>query len=458
MGILLILLMAAFCYFSGKDYQERKWNLFILTITLSTFINVGTAFTVYIIFTYSMVLQIMYLCVTIIHEKTKKLTVNRRVFYSFLLFIGSVAIGFVLLIIGTHDYLNIIPFSTAMDEVFMKTSSASKPIFGYSNISAFVILLIFCFFVFFSREFFTEDRWLYKTRMCFIGIFRVYFVCIVGEFILNNLVSPNLVRNIVMMLFGHSERGYDFSQQRNGFYSVNSLFSEPSYIIVSMFYYMLMLRKKQKSNSDILWNMVGVVALLLSGASTGLLLIPFAVVATIWSGKKPRLQMKIEMKKWLLIFAIGIATALIAYNQKEVLLSIFDSVIQKLLSYTDSTATNDYISGSIRQFGNSVVYAAFKDMPLWGYGLGTTRGYGIIPGALGTLGVVGCGTYCVFMKRACAVKIDFTGWILLMVFVAYTTSVLSVWYLYEPAILLLVYAVTCKGNEEKMGMMRGNVL
>lgn len=447
MGTILVLLMAVFCYLSGKNYQERKWNIFILTIAVSTFINVGTAFTAYIIFTYSMVLQIIYLCIDLLHGKIIRLRINRKDFYSFLFFIGSIAVGFAMLIIGVHNYLDIIPFSVSMDEVYMKTSSASKPVFGYSNISAFVILLIFCLFVFFSREFFVDDERIQKTRKSFIYIFRAYFVCVIGEFILNNLVSPNLVRNVVMMIFGQSERGYAFSQQRNGLYSVNSLFSEPSYIIVSLFYYMLILRKQQKSNVDILWNFVGIVALLLSGASTGLLLVPFAVISTIWSGKKPSLRIKIDLKKCFFLFAIGMATVSIIYNQKEVLLLILDSVVQKLLAYIYKSVTNDYISGSIRQFGNSVVYAAFIDMPLWGYGLGTTRGYGIIPGALGTLGIIGCGAYCNFMKRACAIKIDFIGWIILVIFIAYTSSVLSVWYLYEPAILLLCFSITCKGNK-----------
>lgn len=452
MGTIVILLIAASCYLHGKNYQEKKWNIFMLTIAVSTFINVGTAFSAYIIFTYSMELQIIYVCIDLLHGKMKRLKLNRKVFYSFLVFIGSIVVGFSMLIIGTHKYLDIIPFSTSIDEVFMGTSTGSKPIFGYPNISAFIILILFCIFVFSSREFFADAKWIYKTRRYFISIFRAYFVCVIIEFIFNNFISSDLIRNIVMMIFGQSERGYAYSQQRNGFYSVNSLFSEPSYIIVTIFYYMLILRKQQKSNQDIIWNLIGIVALLVSGASTGFLVIPFAVLATMWSGRKPAIRNKINTKKWIFLLIIGIATTLIIYNQRDLLLSIFDSVVQKIQAYINPDITNDYISGSIRQFGNSIIYAAFKDMPLFGYGLGTTRGYGIIPGALGTLGIIGCGTYCIFIYRACSLKIDFTGWIILAIFVMYATSALSVWYLYEPAILLLCFSVTCKGNKEAVNI------
>ena len=430
MGVALILIADAACYMSGRNYQEKKWRMFILTIVVSTFINVGTAFQFRIVFSYSMVLQLLYVFIDLLHRK--RLRFNGGVAASFVLFILSVAAGFVLLLSGLHRYLPIV--------------SASVPQFGYDNISAFVILLLFCAFALASRTFFKDEYWVRKTRNSFIKIYRVYFVCIIVEFILNNFVSPNLVRNLAMTIFGEPTRGYMFSQQRNNMYSINSLFSEPSYVVVSLFYFAIILRKHEKSGRDIIWNAIGILCMILSGASMGIAVIPFAVLTTVWSGKRPNFNIKLHKRRLAMLAAVGVAGVIVVYTQRDTLSLVLDSVVQKFSAYLFSDIRNEYLSGTIRQFGNSLAYAAFLDMPLFGYGLGTTRGYGIIPGALAALGTVGCITYGFFMKKVCCVETDFTGWVILLIFLAYGTSVLSVWYLYEPTILLLFFAVTGNGD------------
>ena len=91
MGIALILIAAAACYISGGTYQEKKWRMFILTIAVSTFINMAMAFQFHIAFSYTMVLQLLYVLIDLLFGKSGR--VSKRAASSFILFILSIGLG-----------------------------------------------------------------------------------------------------------------------------------------------------------------------------------------------------------------------------------------------------------------------------------------------------------------------------------------------------------------------------
>jgi hypothetical protein len=78
-------------------------------------------------------------------------------------------------------------------------------------------------------------------------------------------------------------------------------------------------------------------------------------------------------------------------------------------------------------------------MPLLGVGVGTTRGYGIIIGVLVTFGICGIAAYLNFWNSA--LKFTLKDRLpLLLIVLAYSSSVLSVWYVYYFA-FIPVFAV-----------------
>ncbi|CZQ91318.1 hypothetical protein [Trichococcus collinsii] len=445
-GFILVCVISLLLYITAESHIEGRWRLYILAIGTSTFINIGTVGTIGITFTYTIIVQIIYICISIFLKcKLRKSTIRKMG-----LFLCSIAVGLLFLVL-LKDYLPIIPYSITMDDVYFGTKSATLPMVGHANWEHLIILLIFCIFVILSEDFFTAPQWISKTKSIIIKIFRIFFVIAIIEFLVNNLIDANLIRTITMGIFGTPMRGYDYSQERNGMQSVMVLFSEPSYFVVSITYFMMMATTAEKKSKDIIWNIIGMIALMLSGSSMGMLLIPLAVFATIWSGElslKKTLG-KTNASKLLLWYAIIGGIVVIVYSSSDTILTLIDSVVQKTTTYISSEKIDGYLSGSIRQFGNEYAYNAFYDKPLFGYGIGTTRGYGIIPGALATLGVAGCLTYFIFMKHVCRITLDAPRILLLVIFLLYATSILSVWYLYEPMILLVFLSLNNRDKNRK---------
>lgn len=77
---------------------------------------------------------------------------------------------------------------------------------------------------------------------------------------------------------------------------------------------------------------------------------------------------------------------------------------------------------------------AFRQSPILGVGIGTTRGYGILSGLLANFGVLGVAALLYFVHKV--VSFCLKGkWILFIILMVYISIILSVWYVYMPALI-----------------------
>ena len=91
---------------------------------------------------------------------------------------------------------------------------------------------------------------------------------------------------------------------RNNLYTVMLLFSEPSYVVVTIAYYMLAFTQKHWYASDTLWLFASMVAMVLSGASSGLYLLPMALLVLVVKALGFK---KGSIKRWMWAGAVLLA-------------------------------------------------------------------------------------------------------------------------------------------------------
>ena len=203
-----------------------------------------------------------------------------------------------------------------------------------------------------------------------------------------------------------------------------------------------MFTKQERTKKDIIWNIVGMMALLSTSSGSAIVIIPFALVSTIWNGRFS--LKKIKIRKQHLILWGGMVLLAICFMcfEYNAIYELLKSINDKIVAYIVGTEAEKLsASGAIRKYGNELIYNVFFSQPLFGYGIGSARGYGVLPGMLGTMGIVGIYTYWRLMKSVFRIRLNEQSIFLLVVSCLYATSVLSIWYIYEPMIILVFYAI-----------------
>ena len=438
-GTILMILFAICILISDKSKKVVGWRLFVFTIFISTFINVCTAGKLGVVsITYSMVLQMIFIVWSI---AVKNFKLYWKDMGALALFGTSIIISYVLLILGKDTEL-VVPFDTSIDNVYSGKSIAIVPHFGAQQESAMIVLFIFIVFLLMAKEYLIDKEWRDKSVNISIRIFRIYFIAIFVEFVINNFINEELVRKIVTFILGIPQDSVAYPQIRGGIYSVLTFFSEPSYAVVGIVYYLIMFTKQERTKKDIIWNIVGMMALLSTSSGSAIVIIPFALVSTIWNGRFS--LKKIKIRKQHLILWGGMVLLAICFMcfEYNAIYELLKSINDKIVAYIVGTEAEKLsASGAIRKYGNELIYNVFFSQPLFGYGIGSARGYGVLPGMLGTMGIVGIYTYWRLMKSVFRIRLNEQSIFLLVVSCLYATSVLSIWYIYEPMIILVFYAI-----------------
>jgi hypothetical protein len=146
------------------------------------------------------------------------------------------------------------------------------------------------------------------------------------------------------------------------------------------------------------------------------------------------------------IFLVSALTIFLLSKNDWVWDNILKRVFEKVYSYITLTksANASIVSGYIRRFGNQVCYDVLKTNPLFGVGIGTTRGYGLIPSMLATFGVVGSLALVNFYRVFINIKINKQNIISFIILIALLTAFFSSSHIYSFIIIAILISYNKK--------------
>lgn len=418
--------------------QEVQWKLFCMTLLISTFVNCGYAFKVgSITITYNVWCQILYIAGTVLFVNQKALIIRKKSFYSFFCFGVAIIAGLLILKYSNNKPL-IIPWTTRMDDVYYQLSKAEYPQIGYGNYLNLFYCIVFVVFLAMSVRFLYDETYVVRLIRNIMKFYKIFIVSMITEFFFNNLVSPTLIRTCVRAVTGIASYGYDAPQKRFGMYGILQLFNESSYFCLFIVLYLLLLVKGVTKQFNEKWICLSIIALLLSGATSAWIVIPIAILAIIKDVLKS--STKSGLINVLIMCAIFCIMAIVLFAvNNEYLSLVISGMANKVFTYLTGSYDSLAVSGSIRHMGNQYAYDAFSKSVLFGWGIGTMRSYGLLPSALGCFGVVGLLLIIKYLKEHCNLGINRKNIIAMIILVAYSSSILSVGYLYDPAIVLISF-------------------
>ena len=421
---------------TNETYSFQTYSLYYLIIW-TIFVNIGVGildrnpiFEFELLYVVGMLL-------------TRKVNIRKKVLATAICSLICICISFVHLLLGSK-LPNIIPMSERMDDAYyVGLGILSEAKFTSFNISQLIYYVLFVFIVAVSiPPLKAQDR---ENVLLYIKkAFHVFFIIWATEFVVNNLYSPEFIRNIVYFLFRVTDEARTYYPVfRNGYYGFDGFFTEQSYIGVMVIYYSIIYKNGLTTVKDLIWHFFSIGILLMNGSSTGLMLIPFALVIVLKQYGTAHNILKRRFK--YLMFSLGlivcIAAVAIFYGiQTGLLNTLVETLTTKLLAYItggSGYSTANQRSAAIRALGNQIARSAFIQCPLFGVGIGTTRAYGVIIGALTCSGIIGIIAHFSFIKTTFSVKISMKNIVLLVIVLLYLYMTLMPWYIYYPTLIPL---------------------
>lgn len=442
-GGIILLASYAILMFAGKKTRSIvSFQLLVMTVCVSLFINVGMSLFKLSYTHLAEYILLMYILYDFMTEKNY-VRVSRNFIVRAILLLLCIVIGDIHLIIS-NDNPVVVPFSTTIDSIYHSEEAMSVASFTNNNVIYLRWMIIFIIIVYFSTKVLDDS----KKRLRFIStikiVFEVFFFIWTLEWLINNLTSPSLVRQTVYGVFGVNEASKTYNVIiRWGFYGFNGLFTEPSYITIMSVYYSILWKYKMQSWKDwfcLIWSLI---VLVINGSTSGAMLIPFWVIIVLknFSGKVSKRAMEVIG----MAVVLSIILSLIFYDS---IVLFLNQVMTNLSAYFSggSFKTRGETSAAIRQLGNNIAYQTFLKRPLFGVGFGTTRGYGVLPGTLACLGIMGTLSYLYFLIGAYKCKINKDNAILAVVMLFYSTAILNIWYLNCAAVVPICIVLTFKSK------------
>ena len=446
MGLVIICadLIAIIVYIHNSEKLE--FFFLIQMFVLSLFFGMGYVLDIGPIIYYDMYGELVYIVISLLVTDVCK-GVTRGQVFAISLFLLSVFAGYVIVMLGINMPY-IVSWDVTNDDVFYGRAQLSKPMLGASNRYYLIRMLIFFIVTLRCRKYFVERKKIDKVIEAIKNAFSFYFTALFIELAYNNIVSKILLRQFILKNLGVIEISEPFYQIRTafGWAGADGFFSEPSYIGIAFFYLIIMCVTGIRKKVDYYTMIMGGVMFVACGAQTGFLLLPLWGYIWVKSFILPKIKRgtvaKIRKKVffWRGIF-MACVIALYITNESRINSTferLWGLVNDKYAAYMGEQVSGSLtaLSGATRAFGNNICYSAFFKSPLFGVGLGTTRGYGILPGALACLGIVGCIFYIFYMKVFLNLTLRRNVFMVLLIFV-YCAFLLSVTYLDMAAIILM---------------------
>lgn len=424
--LIIILIRLLKCY----DYEKNLFFFFMMTVIVNLFINVGYWFNAVSSLSYGECMMIF--CVIYGFYGKKIFSIKQLV--AAVILIACVVIGNVNIYLNSSDALIVSWKQENIDYITYGFESAVNPIFGVSNIKAMIWLFAFIVFCFNNAQFFHDKYYVTKMRNILIKTFHIMCWIIIAEFVISNLTSGTIARKTINYMFGYinADKTYMIAPKRYGFYCAYGFLAEPSYMAIFLVYGTLLISKKKIEIKELKYCILSVICLLTSGSTAAYMVIPYIIGIALYKNiiSKSSRAGKIEFG---IICCIVILCILYYGLFSFDFSSAGDGILDKIINYI--TGGNSNInSGYTRSHGNARCYSVLRYNPLFGVGLGTTRGYGLLPGMVACLGIVGSLSLGYFYIEMFNVEVK-KNKVVLLILIAYCTSFFSVWYIYSAVMI-----------------------
>lgn len=433
--IFIIILTLLILIFS----KDKEYHMFLMACCLGLYTNLGSFMNVDIFDSFTreyFVLVILIILKIINLVKNKNIMLNKKLVLSIGFMVLSILIGFIsLLFIPIKPY--IAPMDVTYDAIVLEDIPLSLATFKMNNIAAFILFGIFLISILLCREYFYKEEYVNRTIEFLLLTIKIFFAIMIIEALIVNVFHIDGFRKMVMGFFGavDNDKIYSYSTVRFlGLKSAFAFYTEPSYVSgpLLVFYLINYVRGSITKNNLLLFFISAIVAVL-SGSTNCIIALVFGIFVLFKMLIKDE---KITKKNKMIIFYIlllFILILLLIFNDAQIWNKGFNKVYDKLKAYFTATKTKNAstISGYIRSYGNSVCYNVLKTNPLFGAGLGTTRGYGFVPSMIATLGIVGSILLVNFYRVAFNIKITKKKIIPFIALIAILTGFYSASHMYS---------------------------
>lgn len=459
-GILLLLFSVIFFFIAliKNRLIEYKFFYFKFSFFVSLFINIGYFINIPFFISYSEIVMIFYLMISLVVGLYERLSfrINKKIMYSTIILIVVLLISLFLLIIN-YNYPKIIPYSVSADMVYLGKAQLVIPKISKINVFEFTKIVLFLIYILMSRSYFHELK--YKNSLI-NSVFKMYaFISIIYiiEFISNNFINKNFFCDFVNSFFGvYDYRTYTEPLLRNNFYTCKGFYTEPSYITLFIPYFLLVLKRKLISKKDIIIFLTCTVAVVVSGSSSMLAIIPIIIIS-LFIGANIKFRNKKGLIRLILFMVCFVFISLLVLNNLNIIKPFINYSLTKIQSYL--SGDNLSLSGSIRNYGNLICYTSFFTKPFFGLGIGTIKGYGIIPGMLSSLGIFGVIAYLSFICIALNLSLKLKNNILIiLIIIGYSFIILSVFYIYMPAILAFILPIKAQNYDKLEAKQNASII
>jgi len=321
-----------------------------------------------------------------------------------LLFYISLIVGILWRLISPSRLIGI-NHDVPVDSLATGGSMVELKITGYSYIIFIRTILCSFLLVCFSRTF--ERNVFSRLVSQYVPIFKIVVIFSFFEFISNNFINPNLVRSIVIDIFGLSSGAYTTPSVRGGLYSICLTCWEPSLANFALFFCLLGILwsiNVSKNRKDIIYIFISAMMMALSMSLTGLLFIATLLVIMMFRKNVRDKTLKV-ISILLPISIIGIAIVLLSSNTLNYLTSRVSttfSSIAYMFEYPQQLSIFNVFGGASEtvrfysMFNNLYVWAK---TPLFGVGIGAISCTSGWISAIANVGIIGIIIYLMFYKE-----------------------------------------------------------
>lgn len=282
----IVFLIIQFHIFLRKEGAKKKFvSLFVFTAFCEIFYNLGYIFK---IGGYEVNLPYISIIITFIWGiilLSKRMITFRGKYL--ILFYLSMMLGLIWRMISPSEIIGINHY-VQIDSLATGSSMVKLEVSGYS----FIILIrtILCSFSLacFAEAF--DNNNFRKVLGKYIPIFKFVIIFAVVEFLSNNFIDSNLIRSIVIDIFGRSSGAYVTPSFRGIFYSICLTCWEPSLANYALLFCVLAIlwnMNIKNSKKDIIYVVIAILMMVISMSLTGLL-IALMVIALMLSRKNVR--------------------------------------------------------------------------------------------------------------------------------------------------------------------------
>ena len=292
-------------------------------------------------------------------------------------------------IIGINHYVQIDSLATGSPMVKLE-------VLGYSYL--ILIRTILCFFSLacFGENF--DQKVFRKVLSKYIPIFRFIIVFAVVEFVSNNFINPNLVRNIVIKLFGMVSGAYITPSFRGMFFSICLICWEPSLANYALFFCVLGLLWNMNAKNDkkaFIYVLIAVLMMIISMSLTGLMFAAMIIAFMLF-----RKNVRDKSKKIIFMFVpvTIIAGGFLMLSSSGIQNYLIDRLVTTWKSI-EYMAENPQSLSIFKVFGGASetvrFYSIFNNLyvwtksPLFGIGAGTVSSASGWVSALANGGIIG---------------------------------------------------------------------